>query len=414
MFVKRITAAIIASVGLASLPSTCPTASAAASENQSGGASDFTVFWSVAMFGDVADGAGGRHWQDEIDFEGAAISRDLIFLAQFKVGAFPRPGIHVLELEPERWDRHWSKLANDLDRYVPEDFTGIVVIDYERWRPAWERTRNIRNDQAPYLAEDHDYLLDWRDAIRETRRDEYYSHSRETRLQYVYDTYDEMSLRFYLETLRECKRLRPNAKWTYFNFPKMLYYSPETPDGVIGYGDLSHNASRINDKLQALYDEMDVIVPSIYPQKWTVVGNNWVPWLPLRYQNRTQGNEAFISSNVAEARRLANGKPVYPIISLRYYMRWPELYWLNDLNIRMAITVSRDAGADGLILWDGIRTREEWYALQEMISDRLAPAVRELVGTTGPENGGHNTAGGNAGNQDKTTVISGVLTVGGN
>lgn len=390
------------------------TAQAAAStQNQQQSSSDFTVYWGVCMFQDVGPGAGGRDWQADLSFEGAPISRDLIFLTQFRVGAFPKAGIHMFELDPSLWDQHWAKLGRDMDRYVPEDFTGIVVIDYERWRPTWERTRNVYNREGPIFAQDHDYIYDWRDAIRQTRADTYWSTPVEDRLQLIYDTYDEMALRFYVETIRECKRLRPNAQWTYFNFPKLRYYSDETPNGVIGYGDLSHRASQINDKIQTLFDEMDVVVPSIYPQQWTVVGNNFRSDMPLNRQNRDRGNAAFVSTNVAEGVRLANGKPVIPIISARYYMQWPERLWLNDLNIRQAITESRAAGASGLILWEGIGTVPEWNGLQAMVSERLAPAILELIGNSNSNSGNVANDSSRGKSSSGGASLSSVLTVGG-
>jgi hypothetical protein len=421
---NKLTATLFLSAGLALSPLA---GSAAASPDEP--SSEFTTYWSVSMWGNCAPGAGGRNWDQEIDFAGAPLDRDLIFLNQSWVGAFPRPGIHLYELEPERWEVHFRKLARDLERRIPEDYTGIVVIDYERWKPVWERTRNVRNDGASERAEDYDFLLDWRDAIRETRRDEYYAHGPDTRLQYVYDTYDEMALRFYVETLRECKRLRPNAQWSVFNFPQMRYHSSETPRTVIGYGDGSYVASRINDRMQELFDEMDVIVPSIYPQAWTVSGNNFVDWLPRQRQNRDRANEEFIESMVAEAQRLAHGKPVYPIVSLQYYMGIQPIPWLNEINIRQAIEVSRDSGAAGLIFWGAVTEPESWDQLQTMLYDRLSPALIELVGPGedsgdpkivdnanlgGPGGGRHNTANGKSrGAGGDGTVISSVITVDG-
>jgi len=390
MLMHKFTATLIASVGL----SLSPMAGAAMAEESDDG---FQTYWSVAMWGGCEEGAGGRNWQEEIDFAGADISRNLIFMNQSRIGLFPKPGIHLFERDPSLWDRHLNKIRADMNRWIPEDFTGLVVIDYERWRPNWDRTRNERNDAAPETAEDHDFLLDWRDAIRDTRREEYYSHGQDTRLQFVYDTYDESALRFYVETIRECKRLRPNAKWSYFNFPKLRYMCDETPRGTIGYGDLTHHASAINDKMQELFDEMDVIVPSIYPQKWTVEGDNFVDFLPQNKQNRSPGNEAFVSSMVAEAMRLGQGKPVYPIVSMQYYFGINPRPWLNELNIRQAIEVSRNAGASGLILWEDVVTPQEWDNLQAMIYDRLAPIIIELVGSSDDSDGGY--ADGGSGDQ---------------
>ena len=106
-------------------------------------------------------------------------------------------------------------------------------------------------------------------------------------------------------------------------------------------------------------------------------------------------------------------KPVMPIISLRYYMQWPERLWLNDINIRQAISVSQEAGAEGLILWEGIGTRSEWNALQAMISERFAPAMRDILGSQdGDDAGGGNVANSKSSGGDGQ-VISGVLSVGG-
>lgn len=418
---NKFTATLIVSAGLALSPFAAPALSAASAVEPSED-SDFTAYWFVTMWGDCADGAGGRNWSAEVDYAGAPLNHELIFLNQSWVGAFPRPGIHLYEREPSRWQIHFDKIARDMDRWVPEDYTGLVIIDYERWRPVWERTRNMRNDRAHERAEDYDFLLDWRDTIRETRRDEYYSHDQDSRLQFVYDTYDEMAIRFHVETLRECKRLRPNAQWSYFNFPQLHYLSDETPRGVIGYGDLSHRASRINDKMQPIFDEMDFMVPSIYPRAWTVENNNFISELPRNRQNRTPNNEAFISSMVAEAARLGNGKPVYPIVSLQYYfVSWRP--FLNAVNIRQAVEVSRDSGADGLIFWGAVTTPDAWNDMQYMIHDRLAPILIDQLGQesedpqiadgAGGDSLGGQGPGSTGGKSGGGTVVTSVLTVDG-
>jgi hypothetical protein len=410
---NQLASAMVACVGLSLSPfATSASASFGGDDNQ-----DFTVFWAVNMFQEVQEGTGGRNWQADFDFGGAPISRDVIFLTQARVGAFPRPGIHLYEADPAGWNRHMAKLRRDIPQYVSEDFNGIVVIDYETWRPYWERTRNQPGRQNRF-GDNLAFLDLWHDTIKQTRAAEYNALPASRRQQFVYDTYDEVSLRFFMETLQECKRLRPNAQWTYFNFPKLRYYSNETPRGTIGYGDLTHEASRINNKIQALYDEMDVIVPSIYPQHWTVEGNSFVSFLPRNRQNRTHATEQFVSSMVAEARRLGGDKPVVPIISLRYYIpvNLPERLWLNDMNIRCALSASAEAGASGLMLWEGIGTRREYTQLQSMVLERLAPAVIDLVGGDtargGNGNGRQQAASSSASPSGSNKVITGVSTFG--
>lgn len=405
MKTNQVAAAMVACVGL--------TLGTAVTGAAAGDSDDYTVFWAVNMFQEVENGAQGKNWNEEMDFGGAPISRDVIFLTQARVGAFPRPGIHLYEMDPSGWDRHMQKLRRDMDALVPRDFTGIVVIDYETWRPYWERTRNF-SDRQNRFGDNLGFLDLWHDTVKVTRAAEYNALPENRREQFVKDTYDEISLRFYMDTLLECKRLRPDAQWTFFNFPKMRYFSNETPRGVIGYGDGSHEASRINDKIQSLYDEMDVIVPSVYPQHWTVEGNSFVSFLPRKRQNRAPATAEFVRSMTAEALRLGGGdKPVIPIISLRYYIpvNLPERLWLNDVNIRAALQASKEAGASGLMLWEGIGTRREYGQLQTMVLERLAPAVLDIVGDEDGQRGGGRQAQG-ANSRQNRTVISGVTVFG--
>ncbi len=416
MSFNQVTTAMFACVGLSLSPLAMDASAQAGGQDSN---QEFSVYWAVNMFQEVENGAGGRDWQASMDFDGAPISRDVIFLTQARVGAFPRQGIHLFELDPSLWGRHMTKLRRDVDQYVSSDFKGIVVIDYETWRPYWERTRNQPGRQNRF-GHDLDFLDKWHEAVKVTRAAEYNALPATRRQQFVYDTYDEVSLRFYMETLRECKRLRPDAQWSFFNFPKMRYFSNEVPRGTIGYGDGTHEASRINNKIQSLYDEMDVIIPSVYPQHWTVEGNSFVNFLPRNRQNRSHATAEFVRSMVAEAQRLGGDKPVVPIISLRYYIpvNLPERLWLNDVNIRTALASSKDAGASGLMLWEGIGTRREFDQLQSMVLERLAPAVKDIIGD-GSSNRGSQNSNRQAGTStqqpsNNKRVISGVTVFDGN
>jgi hypothetical protein len=92
-----------------------------------------------------------------------------------------------------------------------------------------------------------------------------------------------------------------------------------------------------NDALKPLVDSEDALFPSLYT-----------------FYADQEGWESYARANVAEARRLANGKPVYAFISMTYHDSnrtlgghlIPQDYWRRQLQVLNQI-------ADGVVIWGG-------------------------------------------------------------
>lgn len=149
----------------------------------------------------------------------------------------------------------------------------------------------------------------------------------------------------------------------------MDWIRDERPNSKVGFYDIVPNANwfmaydehynaqrRIdwmaaNDRVQALADAADWLAPSLYTQHPKDV----FPQFPDLWEN-------YLRRNIEEARRLANGKPVYPFM-------WPKLSgeyltgedWLFQIDI-----LQQDA--DGMMFWGGAGEFDRGGWWREMLS----------------------------------------------
>lgn len=339
--------------------------------------SSYTFLWFVTTTEKVAYDD-GISYTDEIDFQGAPLQRGGIIFYGYMMGNFPYAGPHQLLLDPGWIDEHLQEVEKDINHYMPDPlFDGPAMIDYEGWHPLWELT-NDEPSNEPIDARDLDFKTDWRETVEMLYPDMLAGLSPEQQDQVLCDFYEETAREFYLVTIERCKELRPNALWGYYRYPKKLYTSPELTDiGVIGYGDLTYYASDLNDKLSWLYDASRALYPSLYAVRITVEGTP----NPAASENSMDANFQYLYTNVAEAVRVANGKPVYPLIAMGYQMpgvTHSEDNWLNDINTRQSLEVPALAGAAGVAIWGAINDPEYFEEVQAFVSQTLAPAVIEV------------------------------------
>lgn len=356
----------------------------------------FDIFW-CATNHHTEERAGNR-WADRVQFGSTPVRRDAIILYEPWLGEYPKAGPHMLLRDPQLMARHMAKITTDLDRRVPRDFTGIAVIDYEAWRLLWERTWTGQRSDAPFDAHDHDFQDDWKETIRLMRPELIEGRSVEQQEAIFKQTYEQTAKDFMLATIRECKRLRPNAKWGLYGYPEGFYTgNNQTARGVFGYGDLSHRASRMNDTLQWLWDELDIITPDIYQSYFTRTDGG----TPGRRENLPQENYLFVVNNIAEYERVANGKPMLPFVWMRYHdvMGPPRAFsWVNSQNLRDQVLLTAQNGAEGVIIWEhfgGPWDPKSPATLLQMYNDQFAgetgTVMREAVSiATRPRNNGSN------------------------
>lgn len=339
----------------------------------------FSIYWAGTTEQSELDQ--GRNWARKIPFGDAPIRRDALLIYSQQLGEFPAQGPHMLLRDTQWMARHMAKIAIDLDRLVPKDFNGLCIIDYSAWRPLWERTPDSTSDLA-FDALDTDVQDDWRDAIRELMPEMLAGKSTEQAAGVFKKTYEAQVRNFLLPTLRECKRLRPKARWGFFGFPETLYTgNTQTARGVFGYGDGSHMASRMNDSLAWLWAEVDFLAPDLYANYFTRVDS---PPRTIR-ENTAEENRLYITNNLTEFQRLAGAKPVFPVVWFRYHDALGAPYaleWVNRQNLADQLEIPATRGCQGVIIWDhfgGPADRFSAPDLWQLYSDRMETDIRPAI-----------------------------------
>ncbi|EFO85875.1 CRE-CHHY-1 protein [Caenorhabditis remanei] len=104
-------------------------------------------------------------------------------------------------------EAHLVEAEKNINETIPdENFSGIAVLDIEEFRPMWELSWGVF---AVYKTE----------SIRLTRQQYPYWSQKQIEWQAERD-YEKACQKFFIETIRLGRRLRPNAKWGYYLFPK--------------------------------------------------------------------------------------------------------------------------------------------------------------------------------------------------
>ncbi|CAI5441867.1 unnamed protein product [Caenorhabditis angaria] len=141
---------------------------------------------------------------------------------------------------------HLRLAEKDIIEMIPsKDFNGIAVIDLEHFRPSWELSWGkfgIYKKESIKLARQNHPTLSKEELTLLARQE-----------------YDTAAKKYFVETIRLGKRLRPNAKWGYYLFPKC-----NDNVGQIGEVKCSEKFKIYNENLSWLWKESQALFPSFY------------------------------------------------------------------------------------------------------------------------------------------------------
>ncbi|KAF8361751.1 hypothetical protein PRIPAC_88674 [Pristionchus pacificus] len=140
---------------------------------------------------------------------------------------------------------HLATLGRQIKHEIPEGFNGPAILDVEEWRPMfdqnWSDKRVYQRESRALVRQKHPHITD------KKKIDEL-----------AIKQFNDASKKLLTESLRLGKQLRPNAKWSMYGFPLC------NPHSGVEEGDLKCGYERYNDNLRWLYDEFDILTPSIY------------------------------------------------------------------------------------------------------------------------------------------------------
>ncbi|XP_012861393.1 hyaluronidase PH-20 [Echinops telfairi] len=249
---------------------------------------------------------------------------------------------------------HLMKAKNDILSTVRANQTGLAVIDWEDWRPTWDRNwkpKNIYKDLSVELVQQQNAHLSISNATKVAKQD-----------------FERAGKTFFLETLKLAKQLRPQYLWGYYLFPECYNHGSARP----GYdGSCFEIEKRRNDQLFWLWKESTALFPNMYLHSRL----SSTPLAALFVRNRVQ--EAFRLSDLRDPK---DRVPIY-FYAHPVFNDVPSMY-LSQYDLENTIGESVALGVPGIVFWGAhnlTRNAQACIILANYLRTTLNPYIINLT-----------------------------------
>uniref|UniRef100_A0A8B9HJ49 Hyaluronidase n=1 Tax=Astyanax mexicanus TaxID=7994 RepID=A0A8B9HJ49_ASTMX len=144
---------------------------------------------------------------------------------------------------------HIWQADSDLRKAVPDrDFHGLAVLDWESWRPLWERnwdSKEVYWQGSKVLVKNKH--PDWRPEQIEAEAEK---------------DFEKAAQAFMVETLKQCQSERPKGLWGFYGFP--CCYNYQYKKNGTYTGECPPQELKRNDRLSWLWNVSTALYPDIY------------------------------------------------------------------------------------------------------------------------------------------------------
>ncbi|XP_064146444.1 hyaluronidase-4-like [Loxodonta africana] len=244
--------------------------------------------------------------------------------------------------------KHLEKTADDIATVIPWwRSEGLVIIDWENWKPQWDRNWGNRIIYKNYsLAFTRNHHPDWSEMkVKTVARQEF----------------ENAGKNFMNITLTLASEMRPKCLWGFYLYPDCYNYdyriNPQSYTGNCPNDEIFRN-----DRLQWLWAKSSALYPSIYLDKILKSSLNALKFVHYRLRE---------AMRVAEMARSDYALPVF-IFSRPFYLHSIEA--LSQEDLMHTIGESAALGAAGVILWGGYEysaSKETCLSVQQSILGSL-------------------------------------------
>jgi len=305
---------------------------------------DFTVY--LQTTGD---------WSGQYTGEEIGLSNHTVILYQWMAGQVPEEGPEYVD-----WDAHLESLEKGIERYVPQDFDGLIILDYERFPISLYHT-GYKWIREPRIEAEKELDPEIDDATAKQRAEK---------------KYQPAVQRFYLDTLKRARELRPQAKWGYYALVAFRQ-NPEHPEA----DPITADTESMDDRCMWLWENVDAITIPIYTGWFEAEGEH-------------QYIEDQMPDKIKELVRLAKAvekKTKHRPLTLAYTScavePWGksdyERVWVSTEQTQRMFDAAYDHGADGMILWQTLANNDERYHNEDQYITLLETQVAEAMRNKG-------------------------------
>ncbi|VDO61597.1 unnamed protein product, partial [Onchocerca flexuosa] len=180
--------------------------------------------------------------------------------------------------------------------------------------------------------------------------------------------------KFLIATIREAKKMRPNASWGFYGMPFCNYSAGKSDSAGCG-----RVYKKFNDRIAPLYTEVDAFYPSIY--------------LPHRGSNIT--SYLYVTSVLQEAERCAkkvNPKmPIFAYTGIEYFPLNFSNPFYSKKDLHNSLSQAYHMGLQGAIIWSTSKNMmERCDGIKNYVVRYLGPEIANLANITSPKTASKN------------------------